>query len=289
MGDVVCDELYDVEEILGHRYNDRTKCWELYLQWVGYGAAWNSWQAVSDMTETELILAYLKEHSIPREEEFVSPDRAIVLSDERVSEPYLDDTGVLINQNYHTGARVVGVVYDLRGHHSFKSSLRVLHSWGVLPSRDTILLHSYNLHWYVVYYRPGSVCSWVCDGANECMKKDNLSFLRGMFGRLRPLRYNSQRGDEHCSSSAVLIILRFLQISKSADLVANPGVLTAPSQLRARLVADLNPAPSATMSNIPRIGERAQSERRCVHCNKSFFRKTLQSLRCHERHCMREA
>lgn len=277
-------EFYDVEEILGHR--ETCSRLELKLRWVGFCEEHDSWEPVGNFDANSMVQSYLQANNLNSSSTQLGCNAgAIVLSEEVNLGEFLDDCGTVITENFVSIYRTAGVVHQLRGHRAYTSSLRVLHTWEKLPKEDSILLYGDDYHLYVIYYRPGKT-SWITDGANASFDGAFLRKCRRKFGACEALRYNGQRGDDHCSSSGVIAALFFLQLSKlSPEQRDNPGEISAPTQLRERLVAKLNPGETRPLPGKPNIGDRAQGGRRCAFCGKSFFKAGMQALRCHERGC----
>lgn len=275
-------ELSDVESILAHRYADNSDSCEFLVRWMGYSDEFDTWEPLSSFLESLVAHNYVLDHSL-QVGQTITPIAGTVLSEENIGEHY--DDGELITANFHTIFYSLGQIYRLRKHQSFNSPLRVIHTFKSLPKEDTIVLFPYNHHLHVVYYRTGNNTSYVCDGANDSFGRNFLAEARKVFGSVRALKFHSQYGIDHCSPSGVLIALRFLQFSKNPSLLRQVRTISAPMQLRNRLVSKMCPAPTQRIPDQPEIGERAKKERRCIHCKKSFFKISLQALRCHERVC----
>ncbi|RDB19205.1 Retrovirus-related Pol polyprotein from transposon opus [Hypsizygus marmoreus] len=56
-------EEYDVEKIVGHRFNKKSKKMEYLVRWLGYGPQFDTWQSTKDLKNAPWVVATYRKHA----------------------------------------------------------------------------------------------------------------------------------------------------------------------------------------------------------------------------------
>lgn len=292
-------EIFIVEVILGHSFSALDGHCEMLVRWIGYCEQFDTWEPVSNFTDLGIVESYLKHNSISPSG--ILPSGYIPSHQHILGDVAGQEISLVGGRDFSSVHVIVDEIYRLRGHHTFSSHVRVLHTWKDFPVEPTILLHGYGPHLFVVYYRPGR-CHYVCDGANVCLDDEIFATLRSCFdGDMRALSYEKPPEPSLHSSPEVMIALRFLELARRSSLLDSLLVITTPAHFLDRVAIESSISDSGSGGVSPAydpsflvdsygssrlgVGDLARVERRCFNCKKSFFKKTLQALRCHERSC----
>ena len=271
------EEEYQVEDIIGHREIAGKR--EYLVKYTGYGEEDNTYEPPYNMSGCEaLIERYCLKAGIPNEEFLKS--RCKNSQAEPTTSP---------GNHCHT-AQVIKLTK------SYARSLRYDKS-GLLveqfPGADEVkratgsklYVHLYEGHYYVYLIIPGSKSYYVSDGANDCLKPQRLrelSSAKVVGKRLTPIAFDQQSGEDHCASSAVVIMLELMRLYKNSDPI--PERITIGFKKTHKEIVEImhKTRPSATLSGKRSIaGYQAPA---CKYCGEKK-KRTKAALLAHERKC----
>jgi len=272
------EEEYQVEDVIGHREIAGKR--EYLVKYTGYGEEDNTYEPAYNMTGCEaLIERYCLKAGISNEE---LPTSSLCKSTE--AKPTAP-TG-----NHCHAAQVIRLTK------SYAKSLRYDKS-GLLveqfPGADEIkratgnrlYVHLYEGHYYVYLIMPSSKSYYVSDGANDCLKPlrlRKLSSANVVGKRLKPIAFDQQSGEDHCASSAVVIMLELMRLCKNGDPIPE-RISIGFKETHKEIVKIMHKTrPSATLSGKRSIaGYQVPA---CKYCGEKK-RRTKAALLAHERKC----
>ena len=260
------EEEYDVECILQHRVINNK--YEFLVQWLGYDHSYDLWIHQEDFGSVETLNNYCRD--FPNWQPLKDQDRVqgVILSDARV-------TGFSKNYSYLWRTSSICDQYRKRFLPHIPRSIRIIHSWTDLPNVLTIFLCNYLNHLYVVLYNPTGT-SYLSDGAGltSTNYKGCLQWAEKKFKtNLTVKRYASQTGDDHCSSSGIMIALHFLRYSQNLEILENLPVLLGTPSIVTELRKMMHPDKSKSLISQYSINNHLLTSLRCPKCDLSFANK----------------
>lgn len=136
-------------------------------------------------------------------------------------------------------------------------------------------------HFFVLLDNPEENQTIICDGANYSNEKIE-QFSRIFTGRkFKIIEYLSQKGVDHCGSSAICIALEILRLSKKETTW--PKALTTSKGLRNSLINRLHKQKVEALNHIQRDIKSRMAGLKCPTCGKQF--KNRIQLSNHGRKC----
>ena len=280
---------FDVECLLDHKLCDGQ--YRFLVRWLGYGVEYDTWESLTNLSCRDKMVNYIQKNGLSESilddmvEDCDEDANVVKLSDpvDRPLDPNECVNGLTIFQTVDEVARL----RDQYRQYS-DSTLRVLHSYRKKPTDDAIIHLTYHYHAYVVYYRPGRI-SFYCDGANASLepRRGLQKYFARRFGNCRPLAYEGQLLDDHCGSSAILIALEFLRLSKQPEQLDSLEQIRGCTSLRDMLIKRWHPEASPNLNTWKPIQDFHQDT--CGKCGVSFAKRPLRSRKQvkmnHERAC----
>lgn len=289
LGTVLPSDLhYDVEAILDHAVDGGQ--YRFLIRWLGFSEDYDTWESIDNLNCHDILRAYVARSGMDSSvldelPDMVVPSDEVLRSGKRLMRPLTSEE----RENGLTPYQIVDEVHHLRAQQSYysDSTVRVIHSFVKMPVSDVIILYPMDYHAYVVYYRPGGT-SLVTDGADGVFDSAILKRLKRRFGSVRQVRFLGQRLDDHCGTSAVLIMLEFLRLSRVDGALDQVEELRGPSSLQELLIKRWHPVLDS--ENVHRWQPVLDvNNDKCSKCGLSFAKCPLkqrkQSLLNHERAC----
>lgn len=210
-------DYYEVSRIIRHRVDRENDKVSYLIRWEDYGPEDDSWIPETFMDGSiDLVNEYRAKIGLP-------PSELVKFAGS--SNPDILERG-----NWVSPDLVLGRIVALSRHPRYCSDIIVkeFREGMALETSDTIYITVVNFHFYVVLYLPDAGHSYIADGDNSFLSKEEVrGDINNLFGgcSLRPLLFVDQEGSDMCGSSAVIIAVEYLRLYKTKEAVGDSLVI----------------------------------------------------------------
>lgn len=258
---------YEIEAIINHGfYDDGT---------IGYRVKWLGYNELTWEKETEFEKAYRILEEYKKDKNLGPPTIANKWGYSRIQQPNTDI--------WNTPDTVIRAVRGyIRREHRDLLGIKILKAGDELESNDYLYLIDYGNHGLVGLHQVDINRITLADGGNSYIEDERVrNWIHSWIKvPVRAVEFPYQSHIDHCSSSAVAIAIRFIQLYATQMVIPNP--LVVPRTLHEKLKRTMHKGPSAPINNWKAIQEN-KMKFRCPYpgCNYSPGKRNQRQLAAH--------
>jgi len=237
------------------------------IKWLGYDPKFNSWEPEENLVGSEeLLIKYKSSKDLPHQP-FAEMD-------------FLDEGPATANSI--DTARVLVYISTISRFRGYKRTIEVVGFVDHIEDKvEKIYVLLHRSHFFVIAHY-SSRRTIVVDGANatdDGQLKDELEVLVGL--KLEQVRFEQQRGSDHCGASAIVIALELMRLHNRDQ--SPQGKLTVPDGTLKFLVGKLHRAPTEKLGAWKSVNEIEIPT--CSKCLRKFKRTGRKAMLIHEHRC----
>ena len=268
--------IFEVEAILNHWISDSEERFFL-IKWLNYSHDRNTWEREENLLGCKKILSeYLENKGLP----------GTLLKEIGTDEDESDSQQENENPtNYVDPSVIFKYVKCMRKLKSYNTNIEFTQHLGgkIDIKKQAIYLTLRDQHYYLIANFVNE--QLLIDGANQSMNQSTLNSFKRNTGleNLKSLKFNQQRGADHCASSAIAITLELMRLFKNKHQFTENETIQV-SGLRLQFLTNrLHKNKSAKLKQGTKHNITDWNKPKCERCNKSFSNR--KAAIAHERRC----
>lgn len=265
-------EEFKVDKIVGYGLDDDGKSYLYKIRWVGFSKHHDTWEPENNLTQCyEMVASFKRLHDIGR------PTFPRILGNTQAQSGNVD--------NWHTSEEIKQkAIGYLPSHLRYTIEIVSLEPPAKISKEDRVYIICHEHHAMVGLYLKQERVLYLADGENAYLEDVKLKRQIDQWLKvpIRGVKFLYQTHADHCSSSAAILITRFVELYAAKQPI--PRTILVSRERLEKLKKTFHKAPSERITGWVPINERETIKCDWPGCNVEFKKRDGRKLIAHKLH-----